>query len=203
MKEFNISGGYKLQGGYLDITDHRQTSWMSVCGHSEWTEQIRERAFVHVRVWPVCMCAWLSMHECEPMCASLIIHVWFNTVGHQQLWQASAVERDECCHCQVTPDHSQNDLLSSHFLSSSSSVPPLPSQSITQGVQRTAGLDWAWKNTSVQWPLDYFYHREHERTVYDSFMISTHIFLWMPDKHPPTASLAPSWDTREAEAALK
>lgn len=93
MKEFNISGGYKLQGGYLDITDHRQTSWMSVCGHSEWTEQIRERAFVHVRVWPVCMCAWLSMHECEPMCASLIIHVWFNTVGHQQLWQASAVER--------------------------------------------------------------------------------------------------------------
>lgn len=180
---------------------------MDVSLWSQWVNRADHRAGIcactcMVCVY-VCMCAWLSMHECEPMCARLIIHVWFNTVGHQQLWQASAVERDECCHCQVTPDHSQNDLLSSHFLSSSSSAPPLPSQSITQGVQRTAGLDWAWKNTSVQWPLDYFYHREHERTVYDSFMISTHIFLWMPDKHPPTASLAPSRDTSEAEAALK
>ncbi len=67
---------------------------------------------------------WLSMYgcECERVCiyVCVCIHVWLNTAGHQQLWQASAVVRDECCHSQVTPDHSQNDLLSSHFPSSSS-----------------------------------------------------------------------------------
>lgn len=81
------------------------------------------------------------------------VHVCVNTAGHLQWRQASAAERDECCHSQVTPNPSQNDLLSSHFLS----VPRLPFASqLHVAVQHAAELDWAWKHTGVQWPLDFF-----------------------------------------------
>lgn len=78
----------------------------------------------------------------------------------------------------------------------------LPSQSQME-VQLAAGLDWAWKHTNVQWPLTYLYHRAQMRTAYTFFMIPDHIFLWMPDKHPPSASLAASWNTRETQVRLK
>lgn len=178
--------------------------WLRLCSACNTVVTVSEQNRAEQREG-ICVCArFVCVHMlkrvCECECASVCIHVWLNTAGHQQLWQASAVERDECCHSQVTPDHSQNDLLSSHvplFL-----IPSLPSQSHME-VQLAAGLDWAWKHTSVQWPLDCFYRGAHERTVCTSFMIPTHIFLWMPDKHPPSASLAPSWNTRETEVRLE
>lgn len=81
----------------------------------QWVEQSGERA-------SVCKCVGGSIWKCVHVCVWLIIHVWLNTVGHQQLRQASAVERDESCHRQVTLDRSQNDLHPSFF----PSLPPPP-----------------------------------------------------------------------------
>lgn len=115
----------KIQGGYLGILGGciLLVCCLQHCRHSKWAEQSRAKrghlcvhglhAHVHVKT-----SVGLSMHSCErgSVC------VWLNTAGHQQLWQASAVERDERCHSQVTPDHSQNDPFPSHFLSSSSPI---------------------------------------------------------------------------------
>lgn len=76
----------------------------------------------------------------ESVCERSRAHVCVNTAGHLQRRQASAAERDECCHSQVTHNHSQNDLLSPHFLS----VPRLPFTSQSHvAVQHAAELDWA------------------------------------------------------------
>lgn len=101
---------WRLQGGYLVVPRALPaTQW------SQWvsrTEPSREGASVRAciaRMW-----AWANG------CERVRVHAWVDTAGRQQLWQASAVERHECCHSQVTPNHSQTDLLSSHFLSRSS-----------------------------------------------------------------------------------
>lgn len=74
----------------------------------------------------------------------------------------------------------------------------LPSESHME-LQLAAGLDWAWKHTSVQWPRNYFYCRAQESTMCTAFMIPARVFLWMLDKHTPSASLAPSWNSRKTE----
>lgn len=84
----------------------------------------------------LCACGWEHLEVC--VCVRLIIHVWLNTAGHQQLRQASAVEKDESCHRQVTLDPSQNDLLPSFFLPSSSFT--ISNQSHME-VQLAAGFD--------------------------------------------------------------
>lgn len=126
-------------------------------GHSEWAEESRAaRGRLCTHGW---MLKRVRVFECARVWAratgrvGVRVHVWMNTAGHQQLWQASAVQRDECCHSQVMPNHSQNELLSSYFLSRSSPTSSACASQSHTAVRPAAGLDWAWKYTSVPWPL--------------------------------------------------
>lgn len=112
----------------------RQIPGSLVRSRSQWVSRgelwEREGICVHTLRGRVC---W---HECRCVLL-LVIHVWFDTAGHQQLWQASAVERDKCCHSQVTPKWSP--LISvlplppptthTHTHTHPSSLSALPSQS--------------------------------------------------------------------------
>lgn len=133
----------------------------------------------------VCVC----VTECARMwawangCERVRIHAWVNTAGRQQLWQASAVERDECCHSQVTPNHSQKRPLISSL------VPPLPR--LPSPVDRTwrcsllLGLI-GHENTRVCDDLLTAPTTEHTRGVRTpllQFLLVS--FSERPDKHPP------------------
>lgn len=165
-----LSGSLKVNWHWMWGTsgrlscDLKCTACITVVTASEQNREERRHLSVHglhVRACSDRMWVWLNW------CVCVCVRARMNTAGRPQLWQDSAAEGDKCCHGQVAPNRSRSDLLSSSFHSRSSSTSSASDSPSHSEVQLATVLDWAWKHTSVQWPLRYSCHR-HEECVYSS-----------------------------------